>query len=195
MNRRLIIFAKAPRMGTVKTRLAQDIGQTAALGFYRQSLHGTIQKARSLPAAAVHIHTSPDKAARGRYFPPGIPVAVQGSGDLGLRMARALDCYPDENRVLIGGDIPDIHTQDLAAAFAQLQNRKAVFGPAEDGGFWLVGLQAGFRPRHLFRAVGWSRPDSLQSSLATLPPGTPIAFVRTLNDIDSIDDYRRHRAV
>jgi hypothetical protein len=193
VKRVLIVFAKAPRLGSVKTRLARGIGAAAALGFYRRSLDRTVRLGAALPGVSTVVRTSPDGAAQGRYFPPRLPVLPQGRGDLGRRMARALDACGDSHRVLIGGDIPGITPAILRGAFEALDGHDAVFGPAEDGGFWLVGLRAGFRPRRLFRGVGWSQPTSLADSLATLPPGCRIAFTETLNDIDDLEDYRRLR--
>ncbi|WP_417516298.1 TIGR04282 family arsenosugar biosynthesis glycosyltransferase [Minwuia sp.] len=191
MKRTLIIFAKAPRMGAVKTRLARDIGAAEALGFYRRSLDRTIRLGRALTSVETVIWTAPDNAAGGRYFPSGIAVYPQGRGDLGLRMSRALSHHMMCDRLLIGGDIPGITPEILNEAFDQLSCNDATFGPAEDGGFWLAGLRAGFQPRGLFCGVGWSEPTTLTQTLSTLPAHASIAFCQTLNDIDDLRDYQR----
>ena len=192
MRRRVIIvFAKAPRMGSVKTRLAQGIGQGPALAFYRASLDSTIRAARAVRSSETMIFTAPDGAVGGSYFPRGVPVLPQGRGGLGERMARALDRFADADRILVGGDIPGITPSALGDAFRSLTENDAVFGPAEDGGFWLVGLRAGFRPRRLFRGVRWSAATTLHGTLGTLPHHAEFAFCKTLNDIDDLGDYLR----
>lgn len=192
MTRRVIIvFAKAPRMGSVKTRLARDIGHGRALSFYRQCLARTIETARRVPGAETVIWTAPDSASTGRYFPPGLTVEPQGRGDLGIRMARALASYRNADRILVGGDIPGLTPSALVDAFHVLGKCDAVYGPAEDGGFWLVGLRRGYDPRRLFGGVEWSRSDTMERSVATHGPHAAIAFCKTLNDIDDVGDYLR----
>jgi len=192
MRRRVIIvFAKAPRMGSVKTRLARGIGQGPALAFYRASLDSTIRAARAVRSTETIIFTAPDDAVGGSYFPRGVPVLPQGRGGLGERMARALDNSADADRILVGGDIPGITSAILGDAFRSLAEKDAVFGPAEDGGFWLAGLRGGFRPRQLFRGVRWSAATTLHETVGTLPPHAEFAFCKTLNDIDDLGDYLR----
>lgn len=185
----IIVFAKAPRMGSVKTRLARGVGQVRALSFYRQCLDQTIRTCDSLQQTRTVIWTAPDNAVRGRYFPGHPSLQPQGLGDIGARMARALDHHADADRILIGADIPGVTPAILRHAFEQLRSRDAVYGPAEDGGFWLVGLRRGYRPRDLFRGVGWSRSDTMEQAVASHGPHAGIAFTATLNDIDDLDDY------
>lgn len=194
MTRTLIVFARAPRLGSVKTRLARDIGRAAALRFHRETLDRTLALRHRLPGVAAVIRATPDSATSGRGFPPGLPVLPQGRGDIGRRMKRALEAEPGDV-VLIGCDIPEIAAADLREAFRRLRNHDAVFGPAVDGGFWLIGLRRGFRPHRLFRDVHWSHPATLKDTLATLPSRSRVAHVRTLNDVDDVEDYRRYRAL
>jgi rSAM/selenodomain-associated transferase 1 len=188
-RRVIIVFAKAPRMGSVKTRLAKGIGQAAALGFYRGCLARTIRTCERIQGAETVIWTAPDNAVRGQYFNNRISVEAQGRGDIGVRMARALDHYREADRILIGGDIPGVTPNILNAAYGKLKANDAVYGPAEDGGFWLIGLRRGHRPRRLFNGVGWSRSDTLDSAVRSHGTHTTIAFCKTLNDIDDLDDY------
>ncbi|PJK30416.1 TIGR04282 family arsenosugar biosynthesis glycosyltransferase [Minwuia thermotolerans] len=188
MRRTLIVFAKAPRMGSVKTRLARGIGDAAALRFYRATLSRTIGLGRGLKGVETLVRVTPDAAKDSRAFPAGLPRLPQGCGDIGERMKRALDAAPGD-AVLVGCDIPGMTADDLRAAFAALRRHEAVFGPAADGGFWLVGLKRGFRPARLFRGVRWSSPETLADSLAALPAHARVARLRTLNDVDDVDDY------
>lgn len=185
--RTIIVFARAPRFGTVKTRLARSIGPLAALSFYRRSLEATLAEAGRVRGVDLLLAAEPARFA----WPAGLQVRGQGTGDLGRRMARALAAVRDSDAVLVGADVPGLTARHLAHALDLLRHNHAVFGPAEDGGFWLVGLRAGFRPRGLFDGVRWSGPHALTDSLVTLPGHARTGRAATLHDVDDLDDYRR----
>ena len=196
MQRHLVIFAKEPRLGAVKTRLARDIGAAASSHFYEETLRRLLRRvARDAPWRC-WLAVTPDAFARAarrrwRFLPRDLAVVAQGRGDLGQRMARAFAALPPGPAVLVGSDIPAIARHHIAAAFAALGRHDAVFGPAEDGGYWLVG-QRRLRPMpHLFRAVRWSGPHALADTLANLAPGQRHALVARLADIDDGAAYRR----
>jgi len=88
--------------------------------------------------------------------------------------------------VLVGSDIPGLSRDDLAAAFRALGRADAVFGPAEDGGYWLVGLGPR-RPAHPFATVRWSTPHALADTLANCR-GRRVALLRRLRDVDTAED-------
>ncbi len=182
----LLIFARAPRLGTVKRRLAKGIGARAALRFYRGQLAALLHEvARDRRWRTVLVAT-PDRA-RVRW-PRRVSVRDQGRGDLGQRMARAM--RPHRRVVLIGSDIPGIRCDDVAAAFRALGWAGVVFGPAEDGGYWLVG----FGPRRAarpFSGVRWSGEHALVDSIASLGASLgkrPVALLRPLRDVDTAAD-------
>jgi uncharacterized protein len=188
MKRTLIVFAKFPQIGRVKTRLAKGLGHTAALAFYRRTLADTIAKTRSGPWATL-LCVSPDAARRvSRVWPPRIGRTGQGRGDLGQRMARSLGGRTGP-AVIVGGDIPELARCDIAAAFAALGSADIVFGPAEDGGYWLVGVRTGRFARHLFDRVRWSSEHALADTLANAKC-TRVAKLRTIADIDTEEDWR-----
>ena len=198
MQRHLVIFAKEPRLGAVKTRLARDIGAPAALRFYEETLRVLLARvARNVPWRC-WLAVSPDPFAaavrrRWRSLPRGVAVIGQGTGDLGARMAASFARLPPGPAVLIGSDIPAVMRAHIAEAFAALGRHDAVFGPAEDGGYWLVG-QRRLRPMpDLFRSVRWSSPEALAETLANLAPGQTHALVARLEDIDDGKAYARWR--
>ncbi|WP_138379616.1 TIGR04282 family arsenosugar biosynthesis glycosyltransferase [Luteithermobacter gelatinilyticus] len=188
----LVIFLKAPRVGQVKTRLARDLGPVRAWMMYRR-LCGTL--IRRLGCSAVWrtwLYVSPDiYAKKGGFWPLNLPRHPQGRGDLGGRMQRAFDGLPPGPVVIVGGDIPDICRADIRAAFDRLCTHDMVFGPAEDGGYWLVGMRRAPRILRPFTGVRWSTAQALRDTLANLPAERQIAFLRTLNDIDESRDLRR----
>ena len=128
-------------------------------------------------------------AARARHWPRGIARIGQGQGDLGQRMARALGRFLPAPVVLIGSDIPALGPAELRIALARLRERRFVFGPASDGGYWLVGLRGHYPVAQLFRGVRWSSEHALADTLANLGPRHKPALAPRLDDIDTGADY------
>jgi glycosyltransferase A (GT-A) superfamily protein (DUF2064 family) len=92
--------------------------------------------------------------------------------------------------VLVGGDIPGLAARHIASAFRQLGGHDLVFGPAGDGGFWLVGARRPARLPQLFSNVRWSQPYALADTLAGLPRRVTVGFVERLEDVDDAEAYR-----
>jgi rSAM/selenodomain-associated transferase 1 len=179
-------MAKAPVVGAVKTRLARGIGAAHAARFARQTAAGLLQRVGAGRDARwqTTLAVSPDAAVAARFWPYHMPRVAQGVGDLGRRMQRIFDRMPPGPVVVIGTDIPGITPSLIAEAFRRLGRHDAVFGPARDGGYWLVGLR---RRPHVLRPfagnVRWSSRHALADTLANLR-GRSIAFVATLVDVD-----------
>lgn len=159
----LVVFAKAPVAGQAKTRLAPTLGAAGAAALAERLLGHTLEQARSAGLAAIELCATPDAAhpafARLAALHPGLQLAVQGDGDLGARMHRALARRLAACRqvLLIGTDAPALDAGMLQAAAQALADRDAVFVPALDGGYALVGLT---QPRpELFIDLAWSTPD------------------------------------
>ncbi|MEM8577645.1 MAG: TIGR04282 family arsenosugar biosynthesis glycosyltransferase [Pseudomonadota bacterium] len=188
MKPRLIVMVKEPRPGRVKTRLAVDIGSIQAVWWFRHQVARLLQRVHD-PRWELVLAVAPDVAAGSAAFPSHLARVPQGRGDLGQRMARAMAGHRGPVCV-IGADIPGINRTRIAAAFAALGGADAVFGPAEDGGYWLVGLKnAAPLPAGLFRGVRLSTEHALADSAATLA-GRRIAYVDTLRDVDTAADLR-----
>ncbi len=179
-----IVFARAPRLGTVKSRLAAGIGERAALRFHAGNLRRLAWELARDRRFATIVAVTPDRAPL--RLPA--PVVAQGRGDLGTRMARAL--ARARRAVVVGCDIPALGAADIAAAFRALGRADAVFGPAKDGGYWLVGFGPR-RPSRPFRAVRWSTRHALADTLANFR-NHRVAFLRTLADVDTAADMRRN---
>lgn len=191
----LVIFARAPRIGAVKTRLAADIGDFRAWRVYRDLLRRAVRSlARDTRWRTVVALTPDSWAARGLPaipVPPGVAFRAQGGGDLGTRMARAFSMAGPGPIVIVGCDVPGITARHIAEAFDALRSHEVVFGPAADGGYWLVGVRDGRRALRLFHRVRWSGPHALADTLANIPPHMRIAMLETLEDIDTGDDLAR----
>jgi hypothetical protein len=193
-RRHLVVFVKAPRLGQVKSRLAAGIGAVAALRFYRGTTAQVLRRLGRDPRWRTVIAVTPSRALRERFWERRLPRLDQGPGDLGRRMARVFRSLPPGPVVLVGSDIPELAVRHVASAFRALGSRDAVFGPARDGGYWLVGLRRAPRvPAGLFAGVRWSSTHALADTQASLPRGFAVAHLETLEDVDDAAGYRRWR--
>ena len=184
MKDTVVVFARAPRLGAVKRRLAAAIGARRALRFHTATLARLLRALQADRRFRTVLAVTPDRAAV--RWPARVPLIPQGPGDLGRRMHRACRRFP-RRVVLVGSDIPDCRPSDVAAAFCALGRADAAFGPAEDGGYWLVALSPR-RPARPFAAVRWSTGHALADTLANFR-GRRIALLRTLRDVDTAADF------
>ena len=187
-------MAKVPAAGIAKTRLARELGIATATRFAR---HATLALlARMTPHAAWQtiLAIAPDSGVAWRGWPGKFLRIPQGRGDLGQRMQRLMQLPTRGPVVIIGADIPGIRGSHIREAFRLLGRHDVVFGPATDGGYWLVGLRR--RPRVLapFDRVCWSSPHVLGDTLGNLERGS-VAHLAVLADVDSAGDYARSAAV
>lgn len=168
---RVIVMAKAPVAGFAKTRLIPALGADGAADLAQRllthALEQALQAVQHVGFDAVELCCAPD--ARHSSFQswarwPGLTLTDQGDGDLGERMARALDraLLTNAAAILLGTDAPGLEADVMRAAQAALRTHDAVFVPAFDGGYALVGLR---RPiPTLFESVPWSTPFVMQRS-------------------------------
>jgi rSAM/selenodomain-associated transferase 1 len=167
-NTDLIVFAKAPVAGLVKTRLQPALGAAGAAALAERLLEHAIAVGIAAAFAEVELCASPDAShptfLRLARRHPDLHLSMQGEGDLGARMHRALARrLPRCERVLlIGTDAPALDAAMLHAAAQALADHDAVFVPALDGGYALVGLA---RPRpELFAGIAWSTPVVMEQT-------------------------------
>jgi hypothetical protein len=186
-------MAKVPVAGRVKTRLAREVGVTVATMFYRHAMRGVIARLTRQPFWQAVIIVDPDSGVTSRMLPGKVARAGQGRGDLGVRMQRPMRKLPPGPVCLIGTDVPDISVADVRRAFRLLGDNHAVFGPAEDGGFWLVGLRRTPRVIDPYRGgVPWSQSDTLARTLANLS-AFRVALTARHDDVDTASDLARNR--
>jgi rSAM/selenodomain-associated transferase 1 len=187
--RHLVIMARQPRLGRVKTRLGREIGPVEATRFYRVMLERLLRRLGRdrrwqtwLAVDGVHEVSAP-------VWPAGLNVIDQSGGNLGERMQRMFDTLPLGPVVVIGSDIPAIMPGDIASAFKVLGGAEFCFGPADDGGYWLVGQAGRVRGTPMFANVRWSSEHALGDTMANLK-NRPVAMVRQLADVDDAASYR-----
>lgn len=191
----LVVFARRPRAGRVKTRLARDLGAARAARIYRALLERTLLEAEAAPVGPrILMPAAPGDLAwfRRHYGPRGWRVRAQRPGDLGRRMALALAAAFSHGgpAVLIGSDVADFRASDLAAARAALAaGAEVVLGPALDGGYWLVGLA---RPTPgLFAPQAWGRGGVCAETLRRCArAGLSCVVLPPRRDVDTAGDLR-----
>jgi rSAM/selenodomain-associated transferase 1 len=193
---RVVVFARAPVLGAVKTRLAAAIGDTAALRFHVATTDAILRRLARDRRWVTVLAVTPDRLAhRARLGSFRVARMAQGSGDLGPRMTRALaPARPNAPVVVVGSDIPALAVGHVARAFAALAGHDLVFGPAEDGGYWLVGARDRASIGGLFRGVRWSGPHALTDTLRNVPAHRHVALLETLADVDDGASFRRWQA-
>ncbi len=185
----LLVMAKQPRIGRVKTRLGAGIGAMEATRAYRVMLAATLNTLSRDPRWQTWVAVSGVHELHARVWPGNVNVVDQGAGDLGNRMQRMFNTLPVGPVVIIGSDIPNIECADIAEAFRQLGRHDAVFGPAPDGGYWLVGQSRRRRVRQIFDNVRWSSEYALADTMANLD-GASVKLLRQLADVDDAASYR-----
>ena len=191
-RRHLVLFVRAPGLGVGKRRLAGEAGDMAALRFERAMLGLLSRRLGRDRRWRLRLAVTPDRGvARRHLWPRAAAIGSQGAGDIGVRMRRALAACPPGPAVLIGADIPQLAARHIADAFRLLGNYDLVFGPAEDGGFWLVGARRSPRLPPLFGKVRWSGPHALADVVGNLPRRVSVGFAARLADVDCAEALRR----
>ncbi|MFC9977972.1 TIGR04282 family arsenosugar biosynthesis glycosyltransferase [Spirillospora sp. NPDC127200] len=181
----VIVIAKEPVPGRVKTRLTPHYTHREAAALAEAALADTLAAVAGAPAGT---RTLALDGAPGPWLPPGFRVLAQRGGGLDERLAHAFaDAYAGRALVLVGMDTPQLTGDHLREAAAALRTHDAVLGPAADGGFWLLGLT---RPdASLLRGVPMSRPDTGRRQLARLrAAGLSVAALPELTDVDTAAD-------
>lgn len=195
MRRQLVIFVKEPVAGRVKSRLGREIGMVSAAWWYRHQARRLARRLSADPRWRTILALSPDRAVYdSRFWPRGALRIGQGRGDLGARMGRMFRGAGPGPMIIVGSDIPDVTPARIWSGFQALGRAEAAVGPAEDGGYWLIGLANPRRaPRRLFDGVRWSSASARADTEATLSP-LSLAHLETLQDVDDAADLARHSA-
>ena len=190
--KRLVILTKVPLFGTIKTRLARDVGQVQALCFARTISQRLYREVSNDKRWDCQLAITPDTLVnRTRIWPARSKQIPQGQGDLGERMANVAAAHSTGPLVIIGTDIPGIKKTHIAQAFKTLGYSDFVIGPAKDGGYWLIGMKkrpAGSVP---FKNIRWSTKDTLKETVANIGKRMRISFLEELEDIDDGLSWKR----
>lgn len=186
----LLIFAKNPVLGKVKTRLAKTEGDAFALKTYEKLLAITEQESLKLQDTNIHVYFT-DKIDDSPW--QGQTKFIQPEGDLGIRMGTAFKhgFNLGYDRIIgIGTDLPDLNAEIMSEGLKNLKSVNTVFGKAEDGGYYLIGMNQ-WIPQ-IFENKPWSTETLLSTTLSELIQlGYSSTTLKLLNDIDTIDDLKK----
>lgn len=192
MNERLlIVFAKNPEQGKVKTRLAKVIGEEKALAIYYKLLNNTRNIAMEADAdVAVFYHQYVD--TEDDWDNQQFQKYKQEGKDLGERMYNAIVKGKEKGYqkvCLIGSDIWGLNAEIINTAFGRLAYFDWVFGPAKDGGYYLIGCRE--PQKEVFELEKWSHPLVLNETLKICDQlNLTVGLVDELNDIDTVEDLK-----
>ncbi|TGL20297.1 glycosyltransferase [Leptospira bourretii] len=188
---KLIIFAKQPELGKVKTRLAVSIGEDQTLKIYKELLEITKNITSTLSVEKIVYWDHLDLVSPLK-FEFGDSTKVQVEGDLGFKMKTA---FEDEFRsnfgkvVIIGTDCPFLTKEILEKAYLSLDTTDFVIGPAMDGGYYLLGMREFFP--YVFDSIPWSTSNVLPLTLEVIQKNkNTVTLLAELNDIDDINDLK-----
>ena len=191
VSKTLLIFCKAPIPGQVKTRLIQDLGVEAATALHCELALRTIETCLSVPDVTCQLWCSPDTGHEFYRQFEMIKMLQRGTG-LGERMHHAMPVEASQSTVLVGTDCPNLSLDYINQAFEKLEDHEVVIGPAEDGGYGLVGLQRA--NRKLFENIPWSTETVFADSCRVLnQQKINYSVLPRIWDVDRIADVHRYR--
>jgi rSAM/selenodomain-associated transferase 1 len=188
----LIIIAKYPNRETVKTRLKGLMPDEKRLELYITLLEQTVRKLKAIPGVDTFIAFAPRNTAD--YFIRfGVNLIALPEGDLGERMFyafRKIISSGYKKASLVGADIPALSGAIIQKSFELLSDKDIVYGPAKDGGYYLVGMSK--LVKEIFENVPWSSEVTLKKSIEEAERhGYSVAFTEALSDIDTFEDVQR----
>ena len=189
----LLIFTRNPEFGKVKTRLARDIGHQAALDIYKFLLAHTAKICTPLDTEKA-VYYSEEIPNNDLWNATVFQKKKQVGEDLGERMQNAFAegfHLGYSKIIIIGSDLYDIETKDLEQAFNVLNNHEIVIGPAEDGGYYLLGMKQ-LHPK-LFKNKNWGTATVLQDTINELKKSN-YKLLEKRNDVDLYSDIKDHPA-
>ena len=200
---RLLVFARLPERGKVKTRLAASLGEDGALAAYETMLRDLLASiGKSSPEVEIEILWAPTENANGetlaRVF-GDLPTTMQTGANLGDRLSMAFSerffFHATQKIVAIGVDDPRLPRKIIDDAFALLDSCEWVTGPAEDGGYYLIGCRAAAFDPEIFQDVAWGTPSVFTSTIDRIAAWeNSVAVLPERWDIDVIEDWERYAA-
>lgn len=198
-DRVLVLFTKAPVQGQVKTRLGQSLGDEAAVNAHVQLVQHALLRLAHVPDVATQLWLSEPHAQGERWAAQyDLPYQLQSGAGLGQRMGHvftSLFAAGVRQVVLVGTDCPDIDAKYVGQAFDALLERPAVFGPAEDGGYGLVGLSQTSAPLvpQVFQQINWGSDQVMVQTRHQLRQlGLTWQELEQIWDVDQYKDWQRY---
>ncbi|MEH6512248.1 TIGR04282 family arsenosugar biosynthesis glycosyltransferase [Maribacter arcticus] len=188
-NNLLLIFTRNPELGKGKRRLAATVGDESALNIYQFLLNHTVKITSNLYSEKI-VYYSEEIWENDIWDNKRFGKKLQNGNDLGARMANAFqEGFQNEFQkiLIIGSDMFDLSQEDIEQAFKALEKNDFVVGPAEDGGYYLLGMK-NYTPE-LFKNKDWGTETVLMDTLADLKD-KKTALLETRNDVDYYEDIK-----
>lgn len=190
----IIVFTRNPELGKVKTRLAKTIGNQSALNIYNYLLNHTEQTIRNTTCDKAIFYSV--KIRENDIWSSNIYHKLQQKGkDLGSRMSNAFK-YAFENNyekvIIIGSDLFDLKPKHISTALNMLDKNDVVIGPAQDGGYYLLGMKK--IHSNVFENKNWGTETVLKDTLKDLKH-LDVFHLKELNDIDTFEDIRDNQTL
>jgi len=187
----VLIFTRNPELGKVKTRLAKTIGNEKALDIYKILLNKTKETTQRLNCDKA-VYYSVKIRENDIWNTETYQKHQQIGNDLGIRMLNAFAKGFEagyEKIIIIGSDLFDLTPKHINDAFNKLTNHDVVIGPAEDGGYYLLGMKK--LHKTIFKNKNWGTESVRKDTLQDLKNNTTY-LLETLNDIDVYEDLKKH---
>lgn len=197
MADRVALFVRAPVLGKVKSRLARSIGVHQALVAHETLALHALNNLTGAQAFSLEIWASEPHPSIDRWCSQfQLPQQVQCPGDLGARMSDALTrlCTPGGKGIIVGSDCPSIDVAYIRHALEALESADLVLGPAEDGGYGLIGV-ARLPVADVFSGISWGGSEVLAQTLVLADAaGLRTTLLPSIWDVDEIEDWQRFRS-
>ncbi len=192
LSESVIIFAKFPEEGKVKTRLAKTIGYEKATTIYKELAEHSFTEVKKLNTVSRYLFfkNESNREKISKWVGLGFSFYLQSNGNLGEKMKNAFSkvfTKGSNKTIIIGSDLPDISKSLISKAFKDLDNNDIIIGPSKDGGYYLLGMNK-FYPE-LFDNISWSTELVLKQTIAKVRSlSLKFTLLKELNDIDTIED-------
>jgi rSAM/selenodomain-associated transferase 1 len=194
----LVVMARQPVPGRVKTRLLQSLSPEQSASLYTAFLRDTLESALSAPDYRVFLAYTPGASRKffSEFVPPRVELIRQKQGKLGGRMAELIYLLTQQGFspvVIIGSDIPTLRPRILTEALRILEDTDICLGPSADGGYYLIGMNT--LHKKLFKKIPWSTPEVLKLTLGRIEEaGLSVGVLEQYRDVDTIEDLEQLRA-
>lgn len=188
----IIIFIKNPELGKAKTRLAATVGDERALAIYKELLRHTRETVLKIEYCEKHLFYSSFVDEKDDWPNDQFTKKLQPSGDLGTRIITAFEDVFQTNQpvLIVGSDCASLTSEILEEAIEKLKENDFVIGPAEDGGYYLIGMNE-FTPA-VFKDIAWSTEQVLPQTISKIQEhGWTFGLLPTLSDIDYEEDWEK----
>lgn len=192
-SKALIIFVRTPELGKVKTRIARSVGDEKALKIYRALMSHTRKVAEEVDCER-YLFYAGEVDHHDEWNPKNFEKFLQAKGDLGQKMEDAFETVIRKTSpvVIIGSDCAELTPKDIDRAFTELEDNDIVIGPANDGGYYLLGMND--LQLFLFDDMPWSEENLLEESIIRIQDrGLRYSLLQTKSDVDYIEDWEESK--